>query len=391
MERRTVLRAAGVISAPWLVRVQAQRRMRRVGVRSSNPRPAALGPGPLATGTSTTTPRRGTSTATWARVIRFAAAVSVLTAVSVAHAQPGGSVPRVGLLSPYSASDPQAQRGRDLFLQALRELGYVEGQNVAVEYRWAEGKDERLPRLAAELVHSAVDVIVAAGGVPSARAAQQATRTIPIVIGGAVDPVGAGLVASLARPGGNITGLTLIPDALVSKQLELLTEVLPKASRVAVLWNPDNPGNARQLRAAEEASGLRLEPVGARSSAEIDKAFVTMAQQRPDGFVVLLDPFFIVERERIADLAIRNRLPGVYGFRIHADDGGLMAYGASRVEIAKQTAYYVARILKGTKPADLPVAQPTKFELVINMKTAKALGLKIPQSVLLRADEIIER
>jgi len=201
MERRTVLRAAGVISAPWLVRVQAQWRMRRVGVRSSNPRPAALGPGPFATGTSTTTPRRGTSTATWARVIRFAAAVSVLAAVSVAHAQPGGSVPRVGYLSPYSASDPQIQRGRDLFELALRELGYVEGQNVAIENRWAEGKDERLPRLAAELVHSAVDVIVAAGGVPSARAAQQATRTIPIVLGGAVDPVGAGLVASLVRPG----------------------------------------------------------------------------------------------------------------------------------------------------------------------------------------------
>jgi putative ABC transport system substrate-binding protein len=299
-------------------------------------------------------------------------------------------VPRVGYLSPYSASDPQIQRGRDLFELALRELGYVEGQNVAIEYRWAEGKDERLPRLAAELVHSAVDVIVAAGGVPSARAAQQATRTIPIVLGGAVDPVGAGLVASLVRPGATHWGDSH-PDALVGKQLELLTEILPKASRVAVLWNPDNPGNARQLRAAEAVSGLRLEPVGARSSAEIDKAFVTMAQQRPDGFVVLLDSFFLLEREKIADLAIRNRLPGVYGWRVHADDRGLMAYGASRVELAKQTAYYVARILKGTKPADLPVAQPTKFELVINIKTAKALGLKIPQSVLLRADEIIER
>jgi putative ABC transport system substrate-binding protein len=390
MERRTVLRAAGVIAASRLVRVRAHRRMRRVGMRSGNPRPSALKPGAVATVTATTIPRRGTSTF-WVRVIRLAAAVSVLTAVSVAHSQPGGSVPRVGYLSPYSASDSQIKHGRDLFLQALRELGYVEGQNVAVEYRWAEGKDERLQSLAAELVHSAVDVIVATGGVPSARAAQQATRTIPIVIGGAVDPVGAGLVASFARPGGNITGMTLIPEALVSKQLELLREVVPKASRVAVLWNPDNPGNARQLRAAAAVSGIRVEPVGARSSAEIDKAFVTMAQQRPDGFVVLLDPFFVVERERIADLAIRNRLPGVYGFRIHAEDRGLMAYGASRVELANQTAYYVARILKGTKPTDLPVAQPTKFELVINMRTAKALGLKIPQSVLLRADEIIER
>ena len=185
--------------------------------------------------------------------------------------------------------------------------------------------------------------------------------------------------------------MTLIPDALVGKQLELLTEILPKASRVAVLWNPDNPGNARQLRAAEAVPGLRLEPVGARDSAEIEKAFVTMTRQRADGFVVLLDSIFLGEAERIADLAMRNRLPAVYGYRLHADERGLMAYSASRVELWKQTAAYVAKILKGAKPADLPVAQPTKFELVINMKTAKALGLKIPQSVLLRADEIIER
>jgi putative ABC transport system substrate-binding protein len=332
-----------------------------------------------------------TASRSWARLILLVAAVSILTVVSVAHAQPVGRVPRVGYLSPYAASEPTFQHSRDLFLRGLRELGYEEGQNVAIDYRWAEGNYERLRRLAGELVHAKVDVIVATGGVPPARAAQQATRTIPIVFQGAVDPVGAGLVASLARPGGNITGQTLIPDALVGKQLELLTEVIPKASRVAVLWNPDNPGNARQLRAAEAIPGLRIDPVGARNSREIDKAFVTMAQQRADGFVVLLDAIFLGEGGRIADLATRNRLPGVYGYRVHADDGGLMAYGASRVELAKQTAFYVARILKGAKPADLPVAQPTKFELVINMKTAKALGLKIPQSVLLRADEIIER
>ena len=177
----------------------------------------------------------------------------------------------------------------------------------------------------------------------------------------------------------------------MGKQLELLTQVVPKVSRVAVLWNPDNPGNARQLRAAEAVPGLRLEPVGARDSAEIEKAFVTMTRQRPDGLVVLLDPIFLSERERIADLAMRNRLPAVYGYRLHPDARGLMAYGASRVELNQQTAVYVAKILKGAKPADLPVAQPTKFELVINMKTAKALDLKIPHSVLLRADEIIER
>ena len=319
-------------------------------------------------------------------------AVATLTVVPVVHAQPGGSVPRIGYFSPFSESDPEFQHGRDLFLLALRELGYVEGQNIAVEYRWAEGKNERLPRLAAELVHAKVDVLVANGGMPSIRAAQQATQTIPIVIAGAVDPVGTGLVASLARPGGNITGTTLVLEALVGKQLELLIQVVPKVSRVAVLWNPDNPGNARQLRAAEAAvPALRLEPVGARDPAEIEKAFVTMAGRRADGVIVLLDPIFLHERERIADLAMRNRLPAVYGYRLHANAGGLMAYGANRVELNKQTASYVARILKGAKPADLPVAQPTKFELVINTKTAQALGLKIPQPVLLRADEIIEK
>ena len=330
-----------------------------------------------------------TPASTWARLVL--AAVSILTVGSGAHAQPVGKVPRVGYLSPFSASDPDLQNSRDLFLLALRELGYVEGQNVAVEYRWAEGKNERLSRLAAELVHAKVDVIVATGGVPPAQAAQRATRTIPIVVAGAVDPVGAGLVASLARPGGNITGSTLIAEALVGKEIGLLMEVVPKVSRLAVLWNPDNPGNASQLRAAEAISGLRLEPVGARNSDEIEKAFATMTRQRPDGFVVLLDAIFLGERERIADLAMRNRLPAVYGYRLHADDGGLMAYGASRAELWKQTAVYVDKILKGATPADLPGAQPTQFELVINMKAAKALGLKIPQPVLLRADEIIER
>jgi ABC-type uncharacterized transport system substrate-binding protein len=338
-----------------------------------------------------TTPAGRRSAATWARLILVEAAVSILTVVPVAHAQPAGKVPRVGYLSPFSASDPQIRHSRDIFLLALRELGYVEGRDVAVEYRWADGKNERLPRLAAELVHAKVDVIVATGGVPPARAAQQATRTIPIVIAGAVDPVGAGLVHSLARPVGNITGSTIMAEALLGKQLELLREVVPKVSRVAVLWNPDNPGNASQLRAAEGVPGLPLEPVGARDSVEIEKAFVTMTRQRADGLVVLVDTFFLGERERIADLAMKNRLPAVYGYRLHADDRGLMAYGASRVELARQTAVYVGKILKGAKPADLPVAQPTKFELVINMKTANALSPKIPQSVLLRADEIVER
>ena len=326
-----------------------------------------------------------------AGLILVTAAASAVMALPVVHAQPAGKVPRIGYFSPFSASDAEARHGVDLLVQALREQGYVDGKNVAIEYRWAEGRNDRLSRLAAEMVRAKVDVIIAQGGVPSARAAQQATRTIPIVITGAVDPVGTGLVASLARPGGNITGSTLIPEALVGKQLELLREIVPTVSRVAVIWNPDNAGNLRQLRAAEAVPGLQIEPVGARDSSEIDKAFVTIADRRPDAVLVLLEAIFMGEREKIAQFAIKNRLPSVYGYRTHADGGGLMAYGASRVELNKQMAFYVARILKGTKPADLPVAQPTKFELVINMKTAKALGLKIPQSVLLRADEIIEK
>jgi putative ABC transport system substrate-binding protein len=301
-------------------------------------------------------------------------------------------VARVGYLSPFSASDPQTQHSLGILRQAFRELGYVEGQGVAIESRWAEGKYERLPRLAAELVQAKVDVILTVGGLPSARAAQQATRTIPLVVTGTVDPVEEGLVASLARPGGNITGPTIVAEALVGKQLELLKEVVPTLSRVAVLWNPANSGNARQLRAAEAvARGVRLQPVGARDSGEIETAFVAMSRQGADGLVVLVDAILMGDREKIADLAIRHRLPAVFGFRTHADAGGLMAYGASRVELIRQAAIYASKILKGAKPADLPVEQPTRFELLINLRTAQRLGLKIPQSVLLRADEIIEK
>ena len=315
----------------------------------------------------------------------------LLAAPLAAEAQQAGTVPRVGWLSPYSASDPQFQRGLDLFRQALRELGYVEGQSVVIEYRWAEGNSERLVEFATELVRMKVDVIVAAGGVPPAQAAQRATKAIPIVFSGPADPVAAGLVASLARPGGNITGPTLLSEELVGKQLELLVEVVAKMSRVAVLWNPTNAGNARQLRAAKAAaSGLRLQPVGVRDAAEIEKAFVAMTRQRADGLIVLLDTIFFNERDRIAALAATNRLPAIYGYRIFAESGGLMSYAGSRSDMNRQMAVYVAKVLKGAKPANLPVEQPTKFELVINLKTAKALGLTIPPSLLQRADQVIE-
>jgi len=326
------------------------------------------------------------------RQIGLVFALSLLVPLSV-EAQPARTVPRVGWLATFAASDPQSQRGLDLFRQAFRELGHVEGQSVAIEYRWAEGKPERLLDLATELVRLKVDVIVTTGGVPSAQAAQRATKEIPIVFAGPADPVAAGLVASLARPGGNITGPSLISDQLVGKELELLREVVPKVTRVAVLWNPTNPGNTHQLRAAETAAralGVQLLPVEARGGGEIDRAFVAMARERTGALLVLMDAIFQDRRERIAELAAKNRLPAVYGFSVFPEAGGLMSFAASRSDLNRQVAIYVDKILKGAKPADLPVAQPTKFELIINLKTAKALNLTIPPSVLGRADQIIE-
>src|SRR5262245_41099210 len=281
---------------------------------------------------------------------------AVLAAPLGAGAQQAGKVFRVGYLSSLSGSDPQIQRGLDIFRQALGELGYVEDQNLAIEYRWAEGKYERLPGLAAELVRSKVDVIVTTGGLPTAQAAQRATRTIPIVGSGTADPVAAGLVASLPRPGGNITGPTIISEELTGKQLQLLKELVPKVFRVAVLWNPTNPGNALQLRAAEAAAGgLRIQTVGVRDPGEIERAFVAMTQQRADGLLVTLDAISLNERERIAGLAARHRLPAVYGYGLYAEAGGLMAYAASRVDLIRHIAVYVDKILKGAKPADLPM------------------------------------
>jgi putative ABC transport system substrate-binding protein len=316
-----------------------------------------------------------------------------LAAPLAVGAQKAGPMPRVGWLSLFSGSDPAARRAVDLFRQALRELGYVEGQSVAIEYRWAEGKSERLLDLAAELARMKVDVIVTNGGVPPAQAAERATKAIPIVFSGTVDPVAAGLVASLARPGGNITGPSFISDQLIGKGLELLREVVPTVTRVAALWNPSNPGNIHQLRGAEAAaaaSGVRLLSVEARGRAEIDRAFVAMAREGAGALLVLMDGIFYDQRERIAALAAKNRLPAVYGFSVFAEAGGLMSYAASRSDSYRQTAVYVDKILKGAKPSELPVELPTKFELVINLKTAKALGLTIPPSLLARADQIIE-
>ncbi len=309
-----------------------------------------------------------------------------------AEAQQATRVARIGYLGTNVAAFPQL---REAFLQGLRDLGHVEGRNVVIEYRSAEGKPERLPALAAELVALKVDVIVATG-TPASLAAKQATRTLPIVFAGVADPVGGGLVTSLARPGGNVTGLSLLAPELVGKGLELLKQAVPGVSRVAVLWQPGGSGERTEqdmLKAAEGAAralGVRLQFIEVRGPADFDRAFSDMTKARAGALTVLSSNMFLVEHRRLVTLAGKNRLPAVYPFREFVDAGGLMAYGAGVHDSVRRAATYVDKILKGTKPADLPVEQPTKFELVINLKTAKALGLTIPQSVLGRADEVLQ-
>jgi len=320
-------------------------------------------------------------------------AVSLILAPVATEAQQATKAPRVGFLLAGLRSDSQGiQPYFGAFRQALHELSYVEGQSIAIEYRSAEGRYERLPDLAAELVRLKVDVIVAVA-TPAVQAAKLATKAIPIVMLSVGDPVAAGLVASVARPGGNITGLSNFAPELVGKQLQLLREVAPTVSLVVVLSNPANPGNAPQMREAETAAralGLRVQPLEAQGPSDIDRAFVAMTRERAGALLVLVDSMFIVQRERIADLAAKSRLPAMYGLRLHAEAGGLMAYGANLRDLLRHTATFVDKILKGAKPADLPIEQPTKFELVINLKTAKVLGLTIPQSLLVRADQVIE-
>ena len=317
----------------------------------------------------------------------------LLASPLAAEAQQAVKIARIGFLTPNMAASPP--HVREAFLQGLRDLGYVEGRNVVIEYRDAEGKSERFPALAAELVALKVDVIVAPG-TPAALAAKQATRTLPIVFPIAGDPVTSGLVTSLARPGGNVTGLSILDPDLVGKCLEQLKQAVPGVSGVAVLWQPGGLGERTDkdmLKGAEVAAralGVRLQFVEARGPADFDRAFSEMTRARAGALTVLPSTMFLHERRRLVDLAARNRLPAVYPWREAVDAGGLMAYGANIADLFRRAATYVDKILKGAKPADLPVEQPTKFELVINLKTAKALGLTIPQSVLGRADQVIE-
>jgi putative ABC transport system substrate-binding protein len=289
-----------------------------------------------------------------------------------------------------SFSQPYIETGR----RAFRELGYVEGQNIRLEMRFGDGQPERLPDLAAELVKLNVDLIIAAGD-PAIAAARRTTSTIPIVMVAAGDPVGGGWVASLARPGGNITGTTFLSSELAGKRLELLKDIFPQASRVAVLWNPNNPGwlpDVTETKIAGEQLGLRLQFVEARSLSELEVAFSAMMKEKATALVVLSDPWFFgrERRQRIVDFASKNRLPSMYELQVFVDDGGLMSYGPSLFNMVERSAYYVDRILKGAKPADLPVERPTKFELVVNLKTAKQIGLAIPPSVLARTDKVIK-
>jgi putative ABC transport system substrate-binding protein len=326
-----------------------------------------------------------------ARVARLVAVTALLALPLAAAAQPGGKVARVGFI--LTGASEEVEHLARAFDDGLRALGWVQGQNVVVERRFAAGDPERLPGLAAELIRLNVDVIVT-GSNPVVAAVKQRTATIPIVMALSRDPVGSGFVASLSRPGGNVTGLTNDPSPeMLGKHVELLKEVVPKASRIAVLWSPGSPGADTYRRSVETAArklAVTAQPVEVRRSDDIEGAFAAMMRQRPDALLVVPDPVTFTERQHIARLAVAHRLPAVYFPREHVDAGGLMSYGSNLAYQFRRAAVYVDRILKGAKPGDLAVEQPAKFELVINLRAAKAIGVTIPLSLRLRADEVIE-
>ena len=327
------------------------------------------------------------------RKLLKALGAAVITAPLASFAQQQTKIWRVGFLSPRHVDFLDSDYYYGPFRQGMRELGYVEGKNLVIEWRSAEGNNERLPDLAAELVNLKVDVIIA-GGTPATSAAQKATGTIPIIMGGIGDPIGSGFIKSLARPAGNITGLSGMGEGvLVLKQLEMLLAMVPKLSRVAVLVNPSNTYNIKVLeivRAAGQKRGVKILRVEARTPQEIDNAFSSVRQQNAGALIVLLEPFFQQQKSQIAELTAKHRLPAMAADRVYSEAGVLMSYGQSVAGQYRRAAYYVDKIFKGAKPGDLPVERPTIFELVINGKTAKALGLKIPQSLLISADKVIE-
>ena len=319
------------------------------------------------------------------KIVIWLLTAALLSTAPFVEAQQAKKVPRIGYL--FTGLLPPKE-----FLQALHELGYIEGKNIAVEFRAAEGREERLPALAAVLVSLNVDVIVAPGTAP-AQAARQATKTIPIVYTGGADPVAIGLVASLARPGGNVTGISNLSRELTGKRLELLKETFPKASVVAVLTRGVNPVTTELLKDMEVAAKslrLQLQILEVRGPNDFDKAFSAINKERPGALIELPSPLFHSNRKRIVEFAAKSRLPSIFHSRDFVDAGGLMCYGENNADLLRRVAYYVDRILKGTKPADLPVEQPTKFEMIINLKTAKQIGVTIPPNVLARADKVIK-
>jgi putative tryptophan/tyrosine transport system substrate-binding protein len=326
------------------------------------------------------------------KILSLALSAMLFALCYSALAQQPKKIHRIGYLS---SNDPASESARaEAIRLALRELGYIEGQNIAFEYRYAEAKPDRYPELAAELVRLKVDIIVVAGGNTLIQAAKNATKTISIVMSGAApDPVEAGFVDSLARPGGNVTGLALLVNELAGKRLELLKEAVPKLAHVAVLHDPALPPNILELKEVQTAApalGLTIQPWEVRVTDDFDRVFAVQNKQRPDGLYVIAGRLVTSNRKQIVGFALKSRLPSMYPQREYVDAGGLMSYGANQADSYRRVAYYVDRILKGAKPADLPVEQPTKFELVFNLKTAKQIGLTIPQSILYRADKVIK-
>jgi len=322
----------------------------------------------------------------------LAATSATFVAQCCAAEAQAGKVWRIGFLGVTSGPVPGSDPSPNAFLRRLRDLGYIEGKNIALEFRYSEGRTERYPVLAAELVNLKVDVLVAES-TPAAIAAKQASSTVPIVMVSVDDPVGAKLIDSLARPGGNITGLSLLAPELAAKRLDLLKQTLPKISRVAVLWNSANEGMRLRFRETQIAApvlGVTLQSVTVQSPDDFNTVFAAMTRDRPESLLVLADTVTVANSRRTVEFATRNRVPAIYEWRGFVDAGGLMSYGVDFSEHFRRAVYFVDKILKGAKPGDLPVEQPSKFELVINLKTAKTLGLTIPQSLLLRADEIIQ-
>ena len=317
-------------------------------------------------------------------------ATFLLTTGRFADAQQA-KIPRLGFL--IASSAPVQQPRLEAFRQGLRALGYIDGKNIFIEYRYADGKPERLPELAAELLQLKVDIILATGGSPPAQAAKNATQTIPIIMTNAGDAVGDGLVASLAHPGGNVTGLSTFAPELSGKRLEILKEMLPGIARVAILANRDFQGYGAQIKEVESAGhalGLRLQAVEVRGAADLDSAFANMIAARNRAVMTLSDPVTFTLLKRIVELSIKNRLPSMHLQTEYTDAGGLVSYGPSYIDLFRRAATFVDKLLKGRTPAELPVEQPIKFEFIINLKTAKQIGLKVPPNVLVRADRVIQ-